>query len=260
MRYWLVLATFSGLLHAMPAVTYSVKAGEFVGVRVLTAADADFDAQLSTIAGNPRSHLSQLVELKPFVLIVGNGSKESIARLTVRFELNRPGQKPVVWVHSLTTGPLGSPPKFTPGESVLAFPGALNVGNGYAAIDSQALAQQISELQGAATVSIMLDSLVFESGLIVGEDRSGASAQYRKPEQLAVRDLLGDLQHLSMGPDWITCQGKLEVIAATKANSAITLFPIGMADQQFQTGKMRQTLARILLGRAALAFRKRSHF
>jgi hypothetical protein len=144
---------------------------------------------------------------------------------------------------------LGSPPKFTPGESVLAFPGALNVGNGYAAIDSQALAQQISELQGAATVSIMLDSLVFESGLIVGEDRSGASAQYQA-EQLAVRDLLSDLQHLSMGPDWITCQGKLEEIAATKPIPQLPL-PNRMADQQFQTGKMRQTLARILLRRAA---------
>jgi hypothetical protein len=197
-RNLLILGGAASIMFAQPKITYQVGAGANVGVSTLTAGDPDFDAELNAFVLNPRSSLPDLREVKPYVLIVRNNSTSAIARLSVRHEVLNADGPPRPRMLTLGGGAAGGTVDFAPGERLLVFTGIQNVAPGAASARPEQIAHHASVLRQAKEIVVILDSVIFDSGLIVGPDKNGNSDRYQA-EQQAVRDMLRDLQALKVG-------------------------------------------------------------
>jgi hypothetical protein len=196
----ILILTTAPSLRAQPEITYATDGVEGSGVSVLTVLDSQFSGKVNAIIGHPRSHLPGINGLKPYILIIQNNSGQTINRIGIRLELFHRDRPPVVWVHTLITSNVNGLSHFPSGASMLAFPGIVNVTSEYARADAGQLLDQMELLSKTDRVIVMMDSVIFDSGLIVGPDKSGVSVRYAAERQ-AVRNMLRELRNCKDGAE-----------------------------------------------------------
>lgn len=179
-----------------PALVFTTNDVQRHGIIVKQPGHGNFSAALREIAAHPKRKLPDWIGTLP-VLIIENASKQPVARLSVRYDLQFSDRPMVTWVHTLIMAEKGLVGGLGPGQSVFVFSGVIHVGPGYAkAPDEQTIASQRSLLSQASHASISLDSIIFEDGRILGPDQNGESDRYRA-QQAAVRDMLAELRRLA---------------------------------------------------------------
>ena len=221
-------------------VTYTTNGVEQVGVQLITATDTGFSAAMAQVSANPKSALPKSLLNSPGVVFIKNAAEQNIARLSIRYLLDLPDRPQVIWVHTLMFE-ASILPGLRPGESVLAFPGVLQVGPTYARASQETIDGQMALLAQAKTVSIAVDFILFADGRMIGPDQNGESVRYRA-QQGAIRDMLSALRQLpsSGAVDYLQ---RLKERAAPRPSAGIGVMDRSR-DQQFQYDSMHNTLAK----------------
>lgn len=246
LRTFTLLGGLASVMLAQPKITYVVDAAAGVGVTALSAPDPRFDGVLEGFLQNPRSRMPSLDGVRPYLLIITNGSTGAVARIGVRHEISYAGRPPIVWMQTLIEPDLA--PLLQPGASLLAFQGVQNGAAGAVVASPREMDHLASVLAGAQEVVVTLDAVIFGSGLIVGPDKNGAATRY-EAEQRAARDMLAGLQRLKLGGDGRqTLQGYLSQLAGLAPRRSLPL-PDTSRDDAFNYQSRQRDLARFLVTR-----------
>jgi hypothetical protein len=128
------------------------------------------------------------------------------------------------------------------GQSILAFHGVSNRPDGAASANSGVIAWHAETAREASEILVSVDSLIFDSGLIVGPDKAGNAVRYAA-EQHAIRSMLSELKNLKdSGAD----AGKLEEYLTSLSSTTprrTTRVEDEARDTQFHVLIMRKSLA-----------------
>ena len=181
--------------------------------------------------------------LKPYLLIASNSAEQSISRIAIRIELSFPDRSPVQWVHTMMIRNIDGIERFPPRQDIFLFPGIVHVGPGYAMADSQQLDNQLSELRKAQHVSVVLDAVILDSGLVLGPDKTGASTRY-SAEQSAISDMLEELKKR----DDSSLKQYLHGLPSPHRSLSLSVVE-GARDYEYHYQQMQQRLAGFILYR-----------
>lgn len=180
------LLLVASVLTAEPKVTYLADtATTAAGVTALTPADPSFEAAFGDLVRNTPA-LAALARVRPYLLIVQNHSPRSIVTIGVRREISYPDRAPVVWIYTIERG--DGTPVLLSGKTLVAFQGP----------DASMIDHLATELAAATEVVVSLDIVIFDSGLVVGPDKDGATARLAVEKQ-AIEDLLKQIQAAPQG-------------------------------------------------------------
>lgn len=230
---------------AQPRVTYLVDAAEEAGIFAITANQPRFDGALREFVENPRSRAPVLDSVKPYILIVKNASRNPIARIVVRHEISYPARS-ATWTQTLVQ--IDGTSALEPGASLVVFQGISNTVPGAISATPIMLDHLASKLAQADEVIVILDAVIFDSGLIVGPDKTGAEVQYNS-EKRAIRALLHELQLVKHTADKDQALEKLlnQLIALTPRRTLP--LPEAARDDTFNYQSMLNTMAKSFVTR-----------
>lgn len=135
-----------------PALVFTTNDVQRHGIIVKQPGHGNFSAALREIAAHPKSKLPDWIGTLP-VLIIENASKQPVARLSVRYDLQFSDRPMVRWVHTLIMAEKGLVGGLGPGQSVFVFSGVIHVGPGYAkAPDEQTIISAVPSIPGKSRI------------------------------------------------------------------------------------------------------------
>jgi hypothetical protein len=183
------------LAWSQPKIDYNLDLAQAQGLTVVLGTDPRFQELAKPVLQNPRSQMTISEGMKPFILLVKNTSTKAISMMAVGYNrtyLNRPPTATDVVVD--TRGHTG--PAFKPGDVVLVAPGIQVLGPNLAYMSPSAHTQVSNEFETAMSVGVVLDSVIFEDGVLVGPDNLGISVRYGA-EMRAIEEVIASLHKLN---------------------------------------------------------------